>query len=175
MEKTKKLIKKSVFKRNGIECYLLGETSDGLKVWLPKDSWDCGWYWGFGYVQTRNSHSHAKGTLYGEIETYDKEKKCHIRETIYNAYDAPILEITTFTKEEGYQLTDLFKQYYIAMKYAELLRHRCAWVTQSVVGMVNYGTEDERENKIKEINKTIIPDIMNAVYRILTPKKKEDK
>lgn len=29
---------------------LLGIRKDGQKVWLSEPKWDCGWYWGFGYL-----------------------------------------------------------------------------------------------------------------------------
>lgn len=30
----------------------------GEDVWLARPSWNCGWYWGFGYVQNRYLHTH---------------------------------------------------------------------------------------------------------------------
>ena len=35
----------------------LGEL-DGERVWLPPPSWDCGWYWGYGYIQNKHLHTH---------------------------------------------------------------------------------------------------------------------
>ena len=31
---------------------------DGERVWLAPPSWDCGWYWGYGYIQNNNLHTH---------------------------------------------------------------------------------------------------------------------
>ena len=42
-------MKKQVINKFGTH-YLLGRTYSGQKVWLQKESWDCGWYWGFGYL-----------------------------------------------------------------------------------------------------------------------------
>lgn len=36
----------------GKEVYLIGINEDGEKVFLEEPSWDCGWYWGFGYLET---------------------------------------------------------------------------------------------------------------------------
>ena len=31
---------------------------DGEKVWLAPPSWDCEWYWGYGYIENKNLHTH---------------------------------------------------------------------------------------------------------------------
>jgi hypothetical protein len=60
----------------GKDIYLLGKTTDGELIWLEAPSWDCGWYWGFGYVETYtnnrrpdlakdiSSHSHFNGLVW---------------------------------------------------------------------------------------------------------------
>lgn len=32
--------------------------SDGARIYLTKPTWDCGWYWSFGYLGNRNEHYH---------------------------------------------------------------------------------------------------------------------
>ena len=46
---------------------------DGEKVWLEPPSWDCGWYWGYGYIHNKNLHTHfdwldTNDNLYNAIE-----------------------------------------------------------------------------------------------------------
>ena len=36
-------------------------TVDGEKIYLSAPSWDCGWYWGFGYLGNNNCHYHVDG------------------------------------------------------------------------------------------------------------------
>ncbi len=31
----------------------------GEDIYLEKHSWDCGWYWGFGYLKAEGLHTHA--------------------------------------------------------------------------------------------------------------------
>lgn len=58
-----KLIEKKTyfaFKKN---VYLIGINTEGEKVFLEEPSWDCGWYWGFGYLEVytnNNNPSRAK-------------------------------------------------------------------------------------------------------------------
>ena len=39
---------------------------DGEKVWLAPPSWDCEWYWGYGYIENNHLHSH-----FAELDTND--------------------------------------------------------------------------------------------------------
>lgn len=45
----------------------LGTTLDNEKLYLSKPSWDCDWYWGFGYVGNKNLHTHLN---YLYLETF---------------------------------------------------------------------------------------------------------
>ena len=61
--KNKKL-KKEIIEKFGKKYFLLGK-KDGKKYYLEDSYWDCGWYWGLGYVETFNelkidieSHQH---------------------------------------------------------------------------------------------------------------------
>lgn len=45
--------------RDDIDCSASGEF-----IWLSKHKWDCGWYWGFGYVGNKNCHFHFDHLLY---------------------------------------------------------------------------------------------------------------
>ena len=47
-------IEKQTVKYLNKTAYLLGERKDGEKVYLQAGSWDCGWYWGYGYLEIYN-------------------------------------------------------------------------------------------------------------------------
>ena len=47
-----KVIAKKNYRMFGKEIYLIGKDSDGIKIFLEEPSWDCGWYWGWGYLET---------------------------------------------------------------------------------------------------------------------------
>ena len=44
---------------------LLGK-HDGENIYLTRPSFDCEWYWGFGYIGNRNHHYHLDGICKGE-------------------------------------------------------------------------------------------------------------
>jgi hypothetical protein len=42
------------------EKILLGYNNNE-PIYLSPPSWDCGWYWGFGYLGNKNCHYHVDG------------------------------------------------------------------------------------------------------------------
>ena len=63
-----KLIKKQNEFMFGKNIYLIGINTDGEKVFLEHQSWDCGWYWGFGYLETYTNNRQI---------TRSKDIRCH--------------------------------------------------------------------------------------------------
>jgi len=74
----------------------------GEKVYLSKHSWDCGWYWGFGYVGNRDWHFH--------FTTFLEDSSCAGR-----AFIDP-----NFTYQNWWYIRDLFIQAYALKKVAEV-------------------------------------------------------
>lgn len=78
--------------------YLLGTNKEGRKVWLEKPRWDCGWYWGFGYLETMRGNREPSKAI--DIELHTHWDSCVGRSRL-NAYD-------WFQAEFGKTLTDSF-------------------------------------------------------------------
>ena len=49
----------------------LGNTTEYGRLYLSKHSWDCGWYWGFGYIGNSRLHMHID-SLIGTESNVDK-------------------------------------------------------------------------------------------------------
>ena len=146
---------------------LLGLNSQGQKEWLAPPSWDCSWYWGFGYVQSKGSHKHFSG-LVGQQEYYDHEKSCFRNgEYIHNIYNSPQLPETTFSEKEGWQLSELFKEFYLLKSMAEYTHRTPAGchLTTSTVEQDNVKMKEWHEH----INKVMIPKVTAEIMRILSP------
>ena len=45
---------------------------DGRGIALRRPSWDCDWYWGFGYLGNRDCHFHLNGLESMDSECYRK-------------------------------------------------------------------------------------------------------
>ena len=172
--KTKYRLKKDTIGSGKNKKYLMGKNQRGEKVWLETPSWDCDWYWGFGYLTTKNSHTHVYG-LTSRHEYYDTEKQCYrlSSEYLHNIYDSPKLVETTFTEEEGWKLSELFKEFYLLKDMAEYTHRNpasCNLTTSTVTP-----DPEKMAQWHKEINEVMIPLITAEILRMLTPEEEEKK
>ena len=154
-------IKKKKSYAFGKNIYLLGRDKDGINYWLEEASWDCEWYWGGGYVETytnnRNpkkskdiqSHTHFD-TLFFKVGKYD-----------YNLFNELFVE-HPFTKDEVYKILGLMRQFYTIQKYSDLLHVSTLYCTENPVSAVI-----KSEEEYNRINKTVIPKIMEELYKVL--------
>ena len=133
--------------------YLLGTDEDGIKYWLKAPSWDCDWYWGFGYIETKDSHQHANNFMDWCKEWNGKE---------------PILKKTTFTDNEAWQLCELFKRFYMFKDMAEYYHIGGAHITT-----IKDEVSKKDEEKEKHINEVEIPYITAKILDILKPKQRK--
>lgn len=146
------------------KVYLLGKNQDGKKMWLNEPSWDCGWYWGFGYICEMNrprtdinSHQHWDTSVVGPRMTKKDNQYCR------NPFDSKFFSETTFTEAEGWKLAELFSRFYQLRSSAELFGRG---------GMHVSGDTSEELKKTdwtKEINEILIPLVTSQIIAILTP------
>jgi len=145
-------INKQVATVNGKKAYLLGINKEGLKVWMPAESWDCGWYWGFGYIQTQHSHSHFNGLCF-ERDSSGK--------FIYHINESSEFTSTTLTDSEAWELSDLMKRFYILKEAAEVYGRGTAHYTS------NTRLNSKNKRAAKRINEKELPAIFKAVESLL--------
>jgi hypothetical protein len=173
-----KTIKKEVRHGFGKDYYLLGR-SDGKKVWLERANWDCGWYWGFGYIEVFNrsnpesssdilSHSHWDTSITGQHERYDVATKgWKRRDYIHHLNENPDFQATTVTDEESWLLAELMKSFYKLKAVTEILGKGSANITNKnpVSHLIQNKAEADR------INEKVMPELFKHIYEILTPTK----
>lgn len=169
MKTTKQLIDKQKDHAFRKDVYLLGTDEDDTKYWLEAPSWDCGWYWGFGYVETYQnnrkpsiardiySHQHINSSFTGKMEN---------GEYIHNIYDCHKLTAVTFTESEGWKLSELFRQFYLLKEMADFT-HKDLPGCHVTSSPVNHG---DLKDWNKKINEVMIPAITAKIIEILSPK-----
>lgn len=148
------------------KIYLLGIDKDECYVWLETPSWDCGWYWGFGYIEryTNNknpqnakdisSHSHFNSELVGKQE----QGYCyHIND------ENSIFKATTLTDKESWELSELMQSFYTLKKTAEFFKNGKSNTSETSLNF----KDDLIYNMI---NKEILPEIFKRIDEILSPK-----
>jgi hypothetical protein len=112
-----------------------GTSADGENIWLEKHKWDCGWYWGFGYVGNKDCHFHFESMLYIK----DGKGSCK-----YGASD--LFETTNITDKEWWVIRDLFVQAYALKKAAEVYRYGGHQINQT--GVTDIIKNKERADQI---------------------------
>lgn len=144
------------------EHYLLGKGKDGQLYWLEKESWDCNWYWGFGYIQTYtnnrqptrsvdiNSHQHFDSLFLRGPENGHDMFKQFFAETVLN-------------KDEIWELVDLMQTYYSLKTAAAVFNHGHSHYTdRASIGIVK---NKELEDKV---NKELLPEVFKRIRTLLT-------
>lgn len=145
----------------GKEIYLLGKDKEGTLYWLEEPSWDCGWYWGFGYVETYtnnknphlakdiNSHQHFDGL-------FMRGPKCE-----KDMFKEFFVE-TPLNDNEIWELCDYMKTFYTLKEVAELFKHGYSWCTEKA-------KIDNLQNKEQYdlVNKSWLPEVFERVKKLL--------
>lgn len=154
--KMKKEIKKYFGKKN----YLLGKNEEGQKIWLVAPSWDCDWYWGFGYLET---YSRRNGFLDIDCHTHFNSTFFEVTANCFDMFKNYFKE-TPLTDNEIWTLCDYMKSFYILRESAEFFRHGYSYIT----GRAKID-ELQRTDLEDEINKNMLPQLFDKIDKLLTP------
>ena len=144
----------------GKKSWLLGQDEDGINYYLEEPSWDCGWYWGFGYVETytnnRNpekskdisSHQHFNGLFFeGSQNGYDMFKEFFVK--------------TPLTDDEIWKLLDFMKTFYTLRETSELFGFGYSHYTEK-----SKLDDLKRDDLVKLINKDLLPKLFKEIESI---------
>lgn len=152
-------MKKEVRKIRGKRQFLLGE-KDGERYWLEEASWDCDWYWGFGYVESYRgkgiSDKSWRGHQHFDSLFLDSAK-------FVDGYKEFFDDVTLTDRDEIWKLLELMKSFYLCRNYSDMLHTGGAHITS------NPATDTIKDMKeYNRINKKVIPEICTEVYNLLT-------
>lgn len=139
----------------------LGINQYDEKVYLVAPRFECDWYWGFGYLQTKNSHYHVDGLT--TIYKYNNEGKQVIEKRMH-LFDGFKEHFKTFIIKDDkdlWTLCELFNSFYQLKQVAELFYR----------GGTNITTNPCRDiikdlNKSTEINNIVLPKVFDEIYKI---------
>lgn len=128
---------------------LLGVNKDGQKVWLSEPSWDCGWYWGFGYL--------------GEYERGQQVAHYHLSSVINGANSFEDFESLTIEKDKIWTFLELAKTAYSLKDIAAVYgRGGSRYTTNPLAEKI------KNEAEVKRINEELLPAIFKEIEKILT-------
>jgi len=111
-----------------MEKIYLGKNLMGDKIYLYKHKWECGWYWGFGYLGNKTLHTHWNS----ELREAEYQQKNMFRESIF--------DFNSF-----FEMVELMEQAYLLQKMAEVYRHGNCYITQTKIGAFEKDPEKEKQ------------------------------
>ena len=97
---------------------MLGKTETNGNVWLTKHKWDCGWYWGFGYLGNLQCHYHFSSVLEN------------------NLLASKYFSSTNISDKDWWVIRDLFEQAY-ALRRAYEVYYRGGGHQSSLTGVTD--------------------------------------
>ena len=159
----KKIMKKQTTTAFNKKIYLLGADKEGVKYWLEAPSWDCGWYWGFGYIETyTNNNCPSKAR---DIKSHQHFNSLFLENSTGCAFDAfnEFFKETTLSKEEVWMLVDYMISFYRLRKTAETLRYGFSYQTERAKL-----SEVQNIEMAKKINEEILPAIFKQIDSLLS-------
>ena len=123
---------------NTEQYYLVGTNEDNQKVWLEKPKWECGWYWGFGYLQTMSgnrepskakdieSHTHWDSSVHDSKKNAFDWFVSQFGKTTTDIFDSPVkrekgVKYCRFTNKQLWRLCELMDTVYTLREAAEVL------------------------------------------------------
>ena len=121
---------------------------DNNRYYLRKPKFDCGWYWGLGYLATgRGSHLH--------FDSYFENKPF---------YDESFND-TPFTQKEKYIIVDYMNQLYRLRDMADMLCLGNTNITGDATVLEQF--KESNMTEYNRINNVLIPTVWNALVDVL--------
>ena len=145
------------------KIYLLGKDAEGTKYWLEAPSWDCNWYWGFGYVETyTNNDCPSKAA---DINSHQHFDSLFLNDSKVSAFDAfkEFFKETTLDQKEIWLLIDYMYSFYNLKEAAETFRNGYSHMTEKAKL-----SEVQNIEMAKEINEKILPAIFKQIDILLS-------
>ena len=139
---------KGIRKTTFVEKYLIGKI-DGENIYLSAPSWDCDWYWGFGYLGNRDCHYHLDGL--------NKDKN------LFDALREHFGDSLTINEDKLWTFCELIATFYTLKESAEVFGRGGSHYTKNPIQDLLID-----EEKTKEINDIILPALFTELDKLLT-------
>lgn len=158
---------KRVFEWHGNKYHYLGTGKDGQNFWLQEATFDCGWYWSIGYVESFTNNK--KPWMSRDIEQhthfdYLMEQQIYPNGTRMNWWDGfkNVFDNTLLTDSELWTVIEIMKSLYTARAYSDMLHRGGSHYTSNPVSEVI-----KNEAEYERISKVVVPALSEKLYSIL--------
>lgn len=129
--------------------YLLG-SHEGEEIYLSAPSWNCGWYWGFGYLGNGRRHYHLNGLNNGK------------NQNLYDAIQEHFGDSLTINSNDLWVFCELVLTAYTLKETAEVLGRGGSYMTTNPCAELI-----KNPGEVERINETLLPAIFDEIDNIL--------
>ena len=145
-----------LFNRNN---YLLGEDKDGTRYYLEEPHFDCGWYWGLGYIETFTNNRQPTRSV--DINSHEHFDSKFMNNGFVDGY-LDFFKKSVLDRHETYRLFELMSCAYTLSKMAGICEKGSAWVSKNDC----YDTLKD-QNWYLEIIQKKLPAVISEICNLL--------
>lgn len=160
------LLQKQTTNAFGKTIYLLGADKEGTRYWLEEASFDCDWYWGFGYIETYTNNNQPERSR--DINSHEHYDSKILKRGVCPEDFKKILPMTPLTNNEIWKLNELMKSFYIIREYMDTIYRGSTNITNNPCKEII-----KNEKEWQRLKDEVLPEIFKEIYKILTPEEKE--
>lgn len=145
-------LEKKAFTWKDNKYYLLGKNEDGKQMFLQRATFDCDWYWGFGYVTTFTNNIVPEVSR--DIDSHQHFDYLFGKNTNFKDGFNLVIKESPLTDKELWELCELMKIGYIAKEAMEMAYRGGAHYTSSVKIPIVKSTDvyNHYDKVIREVN-----------------------
>lgn len=140
--------------------FLMGKV-DGESIYLSAPKWDCGWYWGFGYLGNKNCHYHLDGL--------SKTHNANLYDALYKEFGDTLTigsrDDVWNQNSKLYTFCELVLTAYTLKETAEVLGRGGSHMTTNPLAALI-----KNEAEVTRINTVVLPAIFDAINDLLNTK-----
>ena len=144
----------------GKDIYLLGADEEGTLYWLEEASFDCDWYWGFGYIESYTNNKHPE--LARDINSHTHYDSMIFKEGVCPEDFRKIFVETPLTNEEIWKLNELMKSFYTIRAYMDTIYRGSSNITINPCRDII-----KNEKEWLRLKDEVLPSIFKEVYALL--------
>lgn len=152
-------MKKKISSAFGKTIYLLGQDSEGTNYWLEEGSFDCGWYWGIGYVETYTNNSNPQCSR--DISSHQHFDNMFLGGNGFDKFKEFFTK-TPFDDKEIWKILEIMMALYTARRYSDMIHRGGANYTKNPLVEVI-----KSDKEYLRINEVVIPRLLEELYKIL--------
>ena len=120
---------------------------DGERIYISKPTWDCDWYWSFGYLGNTNCHFHLDGI--------------DIKTNMYDAIKENFTSLNKQIKKNIWLFCELSATAYTLIETAEVLGRGGSHYTGNPLKKII-----KNKKEVERINNIVLPNVFNEINKI---------